>query len=182
MVLLLPPTSNIITIDKFCKKQRREEAGLSKSATESISLDDHCELLVKSFISSFTALKQNCEPVALSFRAKLPYSQCSDTSCSRDAYGENIRCVFPYSTAFFLSNIYLHTIKWYKHLSPSYCLIKFEALITAPSRAGPLFLPSTLIFILHVRVLSHVQLFATPWTVARQAHLSVGQSTLPRQE
>ena len=38
------------------------------------------------------------------------------------------------------------------------------------------FLPNFMYALLHVQSLSHIQLFATPWTVAHQASLSVGFS------
>ena len=46
MILLLPPTSNTADIDKFAKDGKRGQAGVSKSANESIinALKDSCEL------------------------------------------------------------------------------------------------------------------------------------------
>ena len=177
MVFLLPPTSNIVTVDKFCKKQRREQAGLSKSATESVSLEDRCELPVESFISSFMALQSNCEPVALFFRAKLSYSQFA-TLPAAEMLMVKISDVLSPTPLHSLCriHIYIQTNGINTSLVPVifYHLIKFKVLTTAPSRAGPLFIPSTSNFILPVPVLCHVQLFATSWTVDRQAPLSLG--------
>ena len=156
MVLLLPPTSNSVTVDKFWEKQRREQAGLSKSATGSVSLEDRCELPVESFISSFTALKSNCEPVALSFRAKLSCSQLA-TLPAAEMLMVKISDVLSPTPLHSLCgiHIYIQTDGINTSLVPvlSYHLIKFKALTIAPSRAGPLFIASTSIFILHVRML-----------------------------
>jgi len=123
------------------------------------------------------ALQSNCEPVALFFRAKLSYSQFA-TLPAAEMLMVKISDVLSPTPLHSLCriHIYIQTNGINTSLVPVifYHLIKFKVLTTAPSRAGPLFIPSTSIFILPVPVLCHVQLFATPWTVDRQAPLSLG--------
>ena len=145
------------------------------------------KLLVIIFLVSNSSLYWKFQNVILHnllfiFESKIILQPVHDTACSRDACGENTRCVSP--TPLHSScriHIYMQTNGINTSPVPVIAshLIKFKALTTAPSRAGPLFIPSTSIFILHVHMLSHVQLFATLWTIDRQAPLSLG---FPRQE